>query len=84
MHRCLIHNTLMQPPTIGLAIKSAIPAVLDSRNLKRRTCHYRLISASTCDGVLCLRWQIREDPLLAVLIGRLHERVEEGMWLQWL
>jgi putative redox protein len=30
VHRCLIHNTLMQPPTIGLAIKSAIPAVLDS------------------------------------------------------
>jgi putative redox protein len=27
VHRCLIHNTLMQPPTIGLAIKTAVAAV---------------------------------------------------------
>jgi len=27
VHRCLIHNTLMQPPTIGMAIKSVVAAV---------------------------------------------------------
>lgn len=26
IHRCLIHNTLLNPPSIGLAVRSAVPA----------------------------------------------------------